>query len=140
VKANAGKTWLYPKDFSVDAGNSAHILVGTCDPSGKEQDGGLYATTDAGKTWDRIGREGSQTFGGYFNPRKKRWIYMTLTEGAPGPGLWLSEDDGKTWTAFRGLPFSNIQRVEFDPQAEDHLFVTTFGGSVWRGPIKPSLN
>ncbi len=139
-KANAGKTWLYPKDFSVDAANSAHILVGTCDPSGKEQEGGLYATTDAGKTWDRIGREGSQTFGGYFNPRKKGWIYMTLTEGAPGPGLWLSEDDGKTWTAFRGLPFSNIQRVEFDPQAEDHLFVTTFGGSVWRGPIKPSTN
>ena len=40
---------------------------------------------------------------------------MTLTEGAPGAGLWLSRDNGKTWQAFDDLPFSNIQRVEFDP-------------------------
>ena len=28
---------------------------------------------------------------------------MTLTEGAPGAGLWLSRDNGKTWEAFDGL-------------------------------------
>ena len=40
---------------------------------------------------------------------------MTLTEDAPGAGLWLCRDNGKTWRAFDELPFSNIQRVEFDP-------------------------
>ena len=62
---------------------------------------------------------------------------MTLTEGAPGAGLWLSQDDGVTWRAFDGLPFSNIQRVTFDRTDERLMYVTTFGGSVWRGPVVP---
>ena len=62
---------------------------------------------------------------------------MTLTEGAPGAGLWLSRDDGKAWQAFNELPFSNIQRVEFDPAHEEQIHLTTFGGSVWRGPATP---
>jgi len=63
---------------------------------------------------------------------------MTLTEDAPGAGLWLSRDNGKTWRAFDELPFSNIQRVEFDPASDAVIHVTTFGGSVWRGPATPS--
>ena len=56
---------------------------------------------------------------------------MTLTEDAPGAGLWLSR-------AFDELPFSNIQRVEFNPANDAEIHVTTFGGSVWRGPATPS--
>jgi hypothetical protein len=63
---------------------------------------------------------------------------MTLTEDAPGAGLWLSRDNGITWQAFAELPFSNIQRVEFDPANDSVIHVTTFGGSVWHGPATPS--
>jgi hypothetical protein len=63
---------------------------------------------------------------------------MTLTEDAPGAGLWLSRDTGKTWQAFNDLPFSNIQRVEIDPTNDGEIHVTTFGGSVWRGPAQPT--
>ncbi len=49
---------------------------------------------------------------------------MTLTEGAPGAGLWLSRDDGRTWQAFDDLPFSNIQRIAFDPSDESLMYVT----------------
>ena len=59
---------------------------------------------------------------------------MTLTEDAPGSGLWLSKDGGATWTAMAGLPFANAQRVTFDPADGSVIYVTTFGGSVWRGP------
>jgi len=62
---------------------------------------------------------------------------MTLTEGAPGAGLWLTRDNGQTWEAFDELPFSNIQRMVFDPADDSQLYVTTFGGSVWRGPVVP---
>ena len=63
---------------------------------------------------------------------------MTLTEGSPGPGLWLTRDKGATWEAFEALPFSNIQRVAFDPSDESSMYVTTFGGGVWHGPAVPA--
>jgi len=136
-KVNASHLFLYPKDFTVHAQDSNLILVGTCDSSRQDQSGGLYLTEDGGKTWQRIGRKGRQTFGGTFHPTRPGWIYMTLTEGAPGPGLWLTRDHGSTWEPFPDLPFSNIQRVVFDPSDDTRLIVTTFGGSVWRGPAVP---
>ena len=136
-KVNASRLFLYPKDFTVHPKDSDRILVGTCDSSWQDQSGGLYQTEDGGRSWQRIGREGRQTFGGYFHPRHDGWIYMTLTEGAPGAGLWLSRDRGQTWQAFGDLPFSNIQRVGFDWSDDAVMHVTTFGGSVWRGPAEP---
>jgi len=129
-KVNASQLFLYPKDFTVNPRNSNIILVGTCDSSWEDKSGGLYRTEDGGKTWQRIGREGPQTFGGYFHPKFDRWIYMTLTEGAPNAGLWLTRDNGLTWEAFNDLPFSNIQRVVFDPSDDTLIYVTTFGGRI----------
>ena len=136
-KVNASQAFLYPKDFSVHPQDSNIILVGVCDAGRGDESGGLWRTSDGGRTWQRIGRQARQTFGGYFHPKHEGWIYMTLTEGAAGAGLWLSQDNGKTWQAFDGLPFSNIQRVTFDPADEDRITVTTFGGSVWCGPAVP---
>ncbi len=136
-KVNASQLFLYPKDFAVHPRSSEEILVGTCDPNWDDRSGGLYRSIDGGKTWKRIGRQGRQTFGGYFHPRHDGWIYMTLTEGAPGAGLWLSRNNGQTWQPFDDLPFSNIQRVVFDPANEATIYVTTFGGSVWHGPAVP---
>ena len=136
-KVNATNVFLYPKDFTVHPQDSRQILVGTCDADRGDRSGGLYRTHDGGQTWERIGRHGPQTFGGYFHPQHAGWIYMTLTEGAPGAGLWLSRDNGRTWTAFNDLPFSNTQRVTFDPRNAASMYVTTFGGSIWRGPDTP---
>ena len=136
-QVNASNLFLYPKDFSVHPQNSDIILLGACDPDWQDKSGGLYMTGDGGKAWQRIGRQGRQNFGGYFHPKRNGWIYMTLTEGAPGAGLWLSRDNGKTWEPFDDLPFSNIQRVAFDPSEDDLMYATTFGGSVWRGPVVP---
>jgi len=133
-KVNGSQPFLYPKDFAVHPQDSRRIVAGVCDAGRGDQSGGLYLTRDGGLTWRRVGREGPQTFGGYFHPSKPGWIYMTLTEGAPGAGLWLSKDEGQTWTPFRKLPFSNIQRVVPDPANAAALYVTTFGGSVWHGP------
>ncbi|MBN2506292.1 MAG: hypothetical protein JXQ71_06325 [Verrucomicrobia bacterium] len=136
-KINASLPLLYPKDFSADPRDSRRLLLGAADAGRGDASGGLYLTGDGGRTWRRIGRQGPQTFGGYFHPRREGWIYMTLTEGAPGAGLWLSRDGGQTWEAFDGVPFSNIQRVEFDPADDGLMYATTFGGSVWRGPERP---
>ena len=133
---NAARPLLWPKDFTVAAGDSKVIYIGAADAD-QEAQGGLWRTGDGGKTWQLLARKGPQHFGAYPHPKRAGWIYMTLTEGAPGAGLWLSRDDGKTWTAGEGLPFKNVQRVEFDPADDSVIYVTTFGGSVWRGPAEP---
>jgi hypothetical protein len=63
-------------------------------------------------------------------------LLMMSTDNAPGAGLWLSCDNGRTWEPFDDLPFSNIQHVTFDPSDDALMYVTTFGG-VWRGLVVP---
>jgi len=137
---NGGDSWecitksvglLWPKDFAVSPDSSKVIFLGAADA--RNQQGGLYRTTDGGATWKKVAREGSEHFGAYFHPNRKGWVYMTLTEGAPGPSLWLSQDGGDNWQPITSFPFANTQRVEFDPKEPDTIYVTTFGGSVFQG-------
>jgi hypothetical protein len=130
---NRSQPLQWPKDFTVDPTDSRAIYVGAADAGGKKE-GGLWATKDGGTTWKLLARKGPEHFGAYLHPGRPGWIYMTLTEDAPGAGLWLSKDGGSTWLAMDGLPFANAQRVAFDPADENVIYVTTFGGSVWRGP------
>ena len=83
------------------------------------------------------GLQGPEHFGGYFHPTHPGWIYLTLTEDAKESGLYLSQDDGKTWKPFSQIPFANIQRVCFDPDDPEHIYLTTFGYSVIKAPAQP---
>jgi photosystem II stability/assembly factor-like uncharacterized protein len=139
---DGGETWrcitsslglLWPKDFSAHPASSDLLFLGAAD-AGDARQGGLYRTADGGDSWQRVAREGRQHFGAYFHPQKEGWVYATLTEGAPGPSLWLSTDGGDTWRPIESFPFANPQRVAFDPADPDTVYVTTFGGSVFRGP------
>jgi photosystem II stability/assembly factor-like uncharacterized protein len=130
---NQGRRFLWPKDFTVDPHDSKTIYIGAADA--RADQAGLWRTTDGGTTWQRLAKKGSEHFGAYLHPAHKGWVYMTLTEGAPGAGLWLSRDDGRSWKAM-SLPFANAQRVCFDRADPSVIYVTTFGGSVWRGPAE----
>ena len=143
--ADRGETWTkineslplhWPKDFAVHPADSRTVLLAAADVRGRRE-GGLYRTADGGKTWALLARKGPEHFGAAYHPARKGWIYMTLTEGAPECGLYLSRDDGRTWEPFAGLPFANIQRVHFVPGDVGRIHVTTFGGSVFRGPAQP---
>ncbi|MFB3893770.1 MAG: WD40/YVTN/BNR-like repeat-containing protein [Phycisphaerae bacterium] len=132
---NKSQPLLWPKDITVDPKDSKIIYVGACNTT-KANQAGLYRTTDGGATWKKLATEGPQHFGAYLHPRKSGWIYMTLTEGSPAAGLWLSKDNGATFKPMNGLPFVNAQRVAFDPKDDSIIYVTTFGGSVWKGPAE----
>jgi len=131
---NSSQPLHWPKDFDVDPRDSRVIYLGAGDLYGPE--GGLYKTEDGGEKWRRIAREGPETFGATINPKFPDQVYMCLTEGALGPGLWLSKDRGESWRPMRGMPFRNAMRVSFDPDDDSIIYVSTFGGSVWRGPAE----
>jgi len=136
---------LYPKDYGVDPADSRVIFIGACDaPIGMDQrvrnrQGGLHRTTDGGATWKSVLRKRGTHFGATFHPSRKGWVYATSTGWADAPEgtMWLSTDGGETWKNFAGIPFGQTHRVHFDPTHPDVIYVTTFGGSVWKGPVEP---
>ena len=77
--------------------------------------------------------EGPEHFGAYPDPARPGWIYATLTEGAPGCGLYLSRDGGDSFEPVESFPFSTVQRVTFDPSDPKLVYVTTFGSGAWKG-------
>lgn len=124
---------LWPKDFEVHPDNSKSIFLGAADARAERQ-GGLYRTTDGGASWKRVARFGREHFGAYFHPTKPGWVYATMCEGSVECSLHLSTDGGDTWKSFASFPFSNTQRVLVDPGDPNTIYVSTFGGSVFKGP------
>lgn len=131
-KITVSQEFAWPKDLTADPADSNILYVGAADANGQDQ-AGLWRTTDGGVSWKRLIRAGAEHFGGYLHPARPGWVYATLTEGATGAGLWLSQDNGGAWKPMK-LPFSNAQRVAFDPADPTVIYVSTFGGGVWKGP------
>lgn len=126
---------LHPEDPDVIYLTAATI------PGGPQ--GGLYKTTDGGKSWSRLLRDedfAKSAPPGYvhcffvtLHPERPDWVYA----GTVAHGLWLSRDAGETWKRFDAIPFRACQNVAFDPQDRTVMYVTTFGGGVWKGPHVP---
>ena len=123
---------LWPKDCEVHPENSNIIFIGAADAGGQQQ-GGLYRTTDGGASWKKVARFGREHFGAYFHPKRPNWVYLTMCEGARDDSLYLSTDGGDTWRPFDTFPFANTQRVLVDPDDDNVIYVSTFGGSVFKG-------
>jgi hypothetical protein len=83
--------------------------------------------------WTRVVRRGDDCFGATIDPRNPDRVYLCIPEAGAEPGLWRSDDAGRTWMALEGLPFPHAQRVTFDRADASVIYVSTFGASVWRG-------
>lgn len=95
---------------------------------GSSEEGGIYKTTNAGKTWAKIKSVDSNT--GFtdiaFDPSNPRTLYAASYQrrrlgccfngGGPGSGLWKSENAGQTWRRISGdgLPPGIWGRVGLD--------------------------
>jgi hypothetical protein len=87
-------------------------------PYGANETRGIYRTTDAGKSWEKVLYKDADTGGAAvaLDPKDPNVVYATLWSSrqgpwengqwqGPGTGLWKSTDGGTTWRAIgKGLP------------------------------------
>ena len=99
--------------LAVDPADSNHVLLGGIDhdlPNLRLTGGlgGLYESTDAGRTWRRLEFVSSQNYRCHaiaFHPTQRGAIYVGVTEQGMRNGIWRTRDGGATWQHLRkGLP------------------------------------
>ncbi len=93
-------------DIAVDPVNSNIVYVGTGEPNGGHNNfsgGGVYKSTNAGSTWQRVGLENTVAVGRILvspvNPLK---VYVAAVGSYFGPnperGVYKSDNGGATWS------------------------------------------
>ena len=125
-------------EFAVDGQDRNVIYVAAMDGLGHK--GGVYRTTNGGKTWDNPTIDYDRKLCDYIegmtvtiHPRKRGVVFFC----SHTHGMFLSRDSGKTWAALGPLkspPFMSCTRIYWDPEDAATVYVTTFGGGIWRGP------
>jgi photosystem II stability/assembly factor-like uncharacterized protein len=123
---DGGKTWQHVWN---QQGQIGQMIVHPQNPSvalaavlghafGPNPERGVYRTRDGGKTWQQVLKKDSDTgaievcfdpnnphviFAALWQTRRRPW---EMTSGGPGSGLYVSRDDGDTWTQLteNGLP------------------------------------
>lgn len=92
--------------------------------SADHPDRGVYRTTDAGKTWEKVlyvapntgcadlaidPEDPARLYAGMWQFRRQPWHF---TSGGPGSGLYRTTDGGATWTRLgQGLPTGDLGRI-----------------------------
>ena len=119
----------------VDPKNSDIVWLGTGENASQRSahfGDGVYKSSDAGKTWQRMGLEKSEHIGQILiDPRNSSVVYVA----AQGPlfsaggerGLYKTTDGGATWS--RVLHISDdtgISDIVFDPKNADVLYASSY--------------
>jgi photosystem II stability/assembly factor-like uncharacterized protein len=165
--SDAGENWVkigldsteHISKIAIDPKNSNTIYVAAPGPLwGDGSQRGLFKSTDAGKTWNKIlyinEKAGCADIA--IDPSNPDVIYASTWEfrrlpysfnsGGNGSGMYKSTDGGKTWKELtKGLPKKPFGRIAFAlaPSApnnlvaivesnETGLFISSDGGETWK--------
>src|SRR5687767_9896055 len=108
----------------VDPRDSNVVWLGTGENKNQRSVGygdGIYKSTDAGKTWTRMGLENSEHIGKIvIDPRNSSTVYVAAIGPlwAPGGdrGVYKTTDGGKTWKAVLTITENTgVQDIVLDP-------------------------
>jgi photosystem II stability/assembly factor-like uncharacterized protein len=144
VSSNGGATWedrshpnmqWWTRDLVVDPHDPKQNTwyVGVFSGWGGQANGkgGLYRTTDRGKSWNRIWEE-DRVASVTVHPTKKNELYVTTETN----GLWHTTNADAARPEFQvveSFPFRQPERVIFNPHQPGEVWVTTFGNGLWVG-------
>ena len=114
---NAGHSWRNISDGHLKSGSIGAIAVAESDPNvvyvgtgehavrgqSSSYGDGVYKSTDAGKTWSRIGLEATRQIAAVrVHPSNPDLVYVAAQgdrwKGTPDRGVYRSADGGRTWT------------------------------------------
>ncbi|HEV8566838.1 MAG TPA: hypothetical protein VGQ92_07025, partial [Actinoplanes sp.] len=157
---DAGKTW---QNMGLgQTGRIARVVVHPTNPDvvyaaamghsyGRQQERGVYRTTDGGKTWERVlfVDENTGAADVVMDPSNPRillagmWQLVIRTwgreSGGPGSGIYMSRDGGATWKKLtgNGLPARPHGKVglAFAPSNPSRVYalIETGDGVPWHG-------
>jgi photosystem II stability/assembly factor-like uncharacterized protein len=129
--------------MAIDRRSADRIWIGA-------SDGQIFRSTDGGKVWTRI-RPGVKAPGSsitvvLLDSEKPGVIYvgmkplLDLNEETNGGGVFVSEDDGQSWSLFEGMRGRSVRAMSQsakDPNAiavaaRDGVYYTTDRGKTWK--------
>lgn len=141
---DAGATWTNISDGYFTSGDIGFIAVAPSDPDivyvGTGEPGvrvetmasgdGLYKSTDAGRTWAKIGLERSNNIASIVVDPKNPDIVYVGVQGTPwadqdGRGVYKSSDGGRTWALILpGSARTGAASISMDPKDSRVLYAT----------------
>ena len=141
---NRGNTWTAVFDnygsyslgaVTVDPKDSNVVWVGTGENANQRSvsfGDGVYKSTDAGKTWKRMGLEHSEHIQNIIiDPRNSNTVYVTaigpLWTSGGDRGLYKTTDGGQTWNAVLSVsPDTGVTDLVMDPRKPDVLYAAAY--------------
>jgi photosystem II stability/assembly factor-like uncharacterized protein len=119
-----------PNAITVDSRDERRLYLaawGVAHPDG-DTGGGVFVSTDAGRHWRAVFDAAQHVY-----DVTEDFRTGALYAGGFDQGAWRSDDRGEHWRRLRGFDFKWGHRVVPDPASPSHVYITTFGGSVWHG-------
>ncbi len=141
---NRGNTWAAVfEDYgayslgavTVDPKDSNVVWLGTGENNNQRSvafGDGIYKSTDAGKTWKRVGLENSEHIQNILiDPRNSNVVYVSaigpLWSAGGDRGLFKTTDGGQTWKpALSVSTETGVTEVAMDPKNPDVLYAAAY--------------